>query len=211
MSGFFVDRAAHRSRWRDAAVGPKAALAGTLVLGGLLAPAFPWAIAVGLLSVAIALVGARVAPSDLGRFLALPLSFTLLGGLPLLLSTEGGLSLAPGGAALLGRTVARSAAVTAGVALFALTTPVGAALEWLRRRGLAPALADVAWTAYVFLFVLADTASALLRAQAARLGRADAWSRVRSSGLLVAALLARAFARAERMERGLLARQVGEP
>jgi len=76
----------------------------------------------------------------------------------------------------------------------------------LRRLGVSAEVAEVALLIYRLLFLFTDTARAMSAAQAARLGGVGVRRRLRSLGMLLANLLPRAFARARRMEVGLLAR-----
>ncbi|MFN8094107.1 MAG: cobalt ECF transporter T component CbiQ [Vicinamibacteria bacterium] len=209
MHGLFVDRCAHASTWRRAPVGAKAALSAALAAAALASSSTGGALAVLAVAAAVALVGARIPLLDLARFVALPLGFAAAGVLPLLVDTGGArVSLSAEGPALAALALSRSAAGSAAVAVFALTTPVGAALQRLRAAGLPEAVTDVAWHTYRFLFILGEEADALQVALSARLARAGAAARVRSAGLLVGALLVRSLERARRMERGHAARAV---
>jgi cobalt/nickel transport system permease protein len=156
---------------------------------------------------AAALAGARVPLGAWAAVQAPPLAFVAAGVLPLLFTWgPDGFGIAAGGPAAAFAVAARTVAATAALTLLALTTPAPDLVRGLRRLGLAPELAELALTTWRFLFVLADTARTMNTAQAARLGHDGMRRTLRSTGLLAAALLPRAFDRAHRLETGLAAR-----
>lgn len=204
-----IDAAARGGHWRGRPLAEKATLALGMLALALAGPPLVTGPAVFVTMSVIAVAGARVAPAVWARVLALPLGFLAVGAAALLVGIDPGggrLALAPdGGRAALALT-ARSAAAVSCLALLALTTPVTDLVAPLRRAGVPAAVADVMLLTYRFLILLLDTAAAMDAAQASRLGHAGWRKRLHSAGLLAAALLPRALARAERMEAGLAAR-----
>jgi cobalt/nickel transport system permease protein len=156
---------------------------------------------------AAALLGARVPFRAWLACMAAPLGFAVAGALPLAVQVGAdGIGPAPGGVALAAALVLRAVAGVSCLAFLALTTPATDLVRGLRRVGLPAEIAEVALLTYRFLFLLAETAAAMDAAQAARLGHAGPWRRLRGLGLLAANLLPRAFDRAHRLEVGLAAR-----
>jgi cobalt/nickel transport system permease protein len=87
-----------------------------------------------------------------------------------------------------------------------MTTPIPDLVRGLRRLGLPVELVEIALLIYRFLFLFADTAQAMNNAQAARLGTFGFKRRIQSLGRLIANLLPRSMAQADRMEKGLMSR-----
>ncbi len=202
-----ADRAANLNRWRRKSLVEKATLALGMLVLSLLLPPFPAAPVIAAIMTAAALIGAR-APAGVWLALAAgPLGFMLTGAAMLTVQLDAsGLSLAPSGFGLAAGLIARSTAGLTCILFLALTTPVTDLLAGMRRLGLPVEVAEVALLTYRFLFLLADTATAMDAAQAARLGHDGFQRRLRSLGLLAANLLPRAMDRARRMEIGLAAR-----
>lgn len=202
-----VDRAAQLNRWRHRSLTEKAVLALGMLLLAIALPPWPAAPLVAAAMTAAALIGARVPPRVWLACLAAPLGFLLVGVASLLVRIDaGGIGLAPGGMAAAAGLAARSLAALTCLLFLALTTPATDLIGGLRRLGLPAEIAEVALLMYRFLFLLAETAAAMDAAQAARLGHAGLRRRLRSLGLLIAALLPRALDRARRLEIGLAAR-----
>lgn len=199
------DRLAQTSRWRKRALTEKALLALGLLALALTLPPWPG----GALVLGAALACTIAAGAPLGAWLRLaapPLAFVATGAATLMLDIDGnGLHLAAdGGRAVL--VVLRAMAAVSALLLLAVTTPATELVHGLRRLGLPAEFTEIALATYRFLFVLSDTAAAMQAAQAARLGHMGWRRRIRSAGLLAAALLPRALDRAHRMEIGLAAR-----
>lgn len=200
------DRIAHSSRWRHRPLAEKALLAGGLLLLALVLPPWPG----GALVLATALgctlaAGTPVAPW--ARLALPPLGFVATGAATLLIAVgPDGVALAANGGERAAGTALRATAALAAMLLLSVTTPATDLVQGLRRLGLPAEFAEVALATYRFLFVLSDTATAMSHAQAARLGHVGWRRRIRSTGLLAAALLPRALDRAHRLEVGLAAR-----
>jgi cobalt/nickel transport system permease protein len=200
------DRLAQASRWRNRPLAEKTLLAGGLLLLALVLPPWPG----GALVLAVALGCALAAGTPVSAWMRLalpPMAFVATGAATLLISLDGdGLALAPDGGARAAAIGLRAAAALASLLLLSVTTPATEIVHGLRRLGLPAEFAEVALATYRFLFVLSDTATAMHNSQAARLGHVGWRRRIRSAGLLAAALLPRALDRAHRLEIGLAAR-----
>lgn len=200
------DRLAHTSRWRKRSLAEKSLLSLGLLALALALPPWPGA----ALVLAVAMAASMLAGTPMGalaRMMAPPLAFILTGAATLLVQGgEGGLHLSADGAAQAGLLVLRAGAAVAAMLLLTVTTPASDLVQGLRRLGLPAEVAEVALTTYRLLFVLLDTAAAIHASQEARLGTTGWRRRIRSTGLLAAALLPRALDRARRLELGLSAR-----
>lgn len=200
------DRLAHVSRWRHTPLAEKVLFSLGLLALAMVLPPWPGAALVWAAASAAALVSGVGARSWLA-LLAGPAAFILTGAATLLVQVSGdGIGLAAdGGRAALGLMLRAMAAVS-GLLLLTVTTPLAEIMGGLRRLGLPPELAEMALTTYRFIFILLDTARRMHASQMARLG-GDGWGRrIRSLGLLVAALMPRAMDQARRLEVGLQAR-----
>ena len=201
-----IDRIAHSNRWRSRSLVEKSALAFGLLAVSLAFP--PWPTAAGVLAVAFAAaLAAGVSPGAWVRVMAPPLGFVLTGAATLLVSVGAdGIALAPDGLSAAAALTLRASAATAALLLLALTTPATDLVAALARLKVPAEIVELALLVYRFLFVLADTLAAMQAAQEARLGHVGWRRRIRSSGLIAAALLPRAMDRARRLETGLAAR-----
>jgi cobalt/nickel transport system permease protein len=207
MSGVVMaaaDHLAHGGRWRAIPLAEKALLALGLLALAVSLPPFPGAAVVLATALVATWGGARVPVAAWLRLAAAPMAFIVTGAAAMLVGWQDGLVWASPALAL--ATALRSLAAVACLLLLATTTPAPDLIQGLRRIGLPEELADVALATYRFLFVLSDTAAAMHAGQAARLGQDGMGRRLRSLGLLAAALLPRALERAHRLEIGLAAR-----
>ncbi|MBR9971987.1 cobalt ECF transporter T component CbiQ [Magnetospirillum sulfuroxidans] len=201
-----ADRLAHASRWRRLPLAEKALLCLGLLILAMALPPWPGAVLVLLVASAGAVISGLTLPTWL-RLLAPPCFFILTGAATLLVQVSAdGIGLAADGGIQAGLLLSRALAAVAALLLLTVTTPMAELVQGLRRLGLPVELAEVTMTTYRFIFILQDTASAMHASQMARLG-GDGWRRrIRSAGLLAAALLPRALDQARRLEMGLLAR-----
>lgn len=202
-----IDRAACLNRWRHRALSEKALL-GLGMLGLAVAlPPFPAAAIIALLMSAITLLGARVAVRTWLAAAVVPLGFLLTGAATLMIEVGGsGVAFSPSGLRAAETLAARALASLTCLLFLALTTPATDLVSGLKRLGLPAEIADIALLTYRFIFQLADCATRMDAAQAARLGHSNWRRRIRSLGLLAANLLPRALASASRLEQGLAAR-----
>ncbi|MCA1909281.1 MAG: cobalt ECF transporter T component CbiQ [Magnetospirillum sp.] len=200
------DRLAHVSRWRPVPLAEKGLLALGLLVLAMVLPPWPGAALVAVAASAAALVSGVGWRSWLG-LLAGPMAFILTGAVTLLIQVSvDGVALAADGGRAASGLVLRSLAAVSALLLLTVTTPLAEMMQGLRRLGLPGELADMALTTYRFIFILLDTARRMHASQMARLG-GDGWRRrIRSLGLLAAALMPRALDQARRLETGLQAR-----
>jgi cobalt/nickel transport system permease protein len=206
-----LDALACTGPWRHRHPGEKAALAFGLLCCAVAVPAWPGALVVGGVALALLLGPAGLTPRRLVRAVRGPLVFVVVGALPLLFSVGGPtlVRLDPGGA---GAALALAGRATAGLLcllLFAATTPLADTLPRLTRLGVPAAVVDVAGLVYRLLFLLLDRIAAVRAAQAGRLGFRDWRTTFRSVAGQAGAVFVSAFDRARRMEQGLALR--GEP
>lgn len=217
MSGLALDVAAWSSPWRHRSPGDKLLLAGGLVLGALLLPAWPGCPLVAAVAVTALLGPAGVTARVLARTARGAAAFLLLGAVGIAVTwrpgaTGGlGLTVTAAGASAAAVTTAHAVAGFAAMLLLAATTPMSDLLAWAGRRGVPEAVVDVAGLVYRQLFVLLATARSVRAAQAARLGYADRRATIRSAAALTAAVLVRAWSRARRLEEGLAGRGLDGP
>lgn len=214
MHAHAVDDAAWESPWRRRSVRDKACLSVGLVLTALLAPPFP-----GTVLVAIAVIlltrAAGVPLRLLCRMMRGPLVFLGIGAVTVALSlggqdvmpwTWGPFGASPQTLARAGGVFGHGIAGTLALLLLATTTPMVDLVAAGRRARIPDPLLDIASLTYRLLFVLAESMAAIREAQVSRLGY-DSWrASWRSSGMLAAAVLTRAWDRARRLNDGLAGR-----
>lgn len=209
MAGLVVDRAAWSSPWRARSLGDKALLCLGLLGVAVAAPGWLVPVVVFVACCALALVAARISPGLWFGVLAAPAAFLLTGAasVALVLGGEGGLvSVTAESVARAGEVLARGAAGTAAVLLLACTTPMVDVIAGLQRLRVPEPLLDVSALTYRLLFVLADVAVTVRRAQAERLGYDGFRRSLQSTALLASALLVRSWDRASRLTNGLAGR-----
>lgn len=209
MAGLVVDRAAWASPWRTRAVGDKALLCLGLLTVAVAAPGWVIPLVVLVTCSGLALGPARLTPALWFGVLAAPAAFllTAAGSITLVLGGEGGfVTITPESLARAGTVLARGAAGTSAVLLLACTTPMVDVIAGLQRLRVPEPLLDVAALTYRLLFVLADVAVTVRRAQADRLGHDGFRRSLRSTGLLAAAVLVRSWDQANRLAEGLAGR-----
>lgn len=200
------DRLAHVSRWRRLPLTEKTLFSLGLLVLTMALPPWPGAALVLAAASAAALISGVGIRSWLG-LLAGPAAFILTGAATLLVQVSAdGIALADDGGRAALALVLRAMAAVSALLLLTVTTPLAELMQGLRRLGLPAELAELALTTYRFIFILLDTARRMNTSQMARLG-GDGWRRrIRSLGLLVAALMPRALDQARRLEVGLQAR-----
>src|SRR5690606_4017202 len=185
--------------------GEKAVVAVGLLCCAVALPAWPGALVVGAVALALLLGPAGVGPGRLLRAVRAPLVFVVVGAVPLLFSVGGpGLvRFDPGGVGAALALTGRATAALLCLLLFAATTPLADALPRLARLGVPAAVVDVAGLVYRLLFLLLDRAAAVRAAQAGRLGFRSVRTTFRSVAGQAGAVFVSAFERARRMEQGL--------
>ena len=181
--------------------------AATLPLG-----AWPAAAALGALVAAMTLL-ARVPVPLLLRRMSGPLAFVLLASAGLLVFVPGDPVLDLGWVAVtrpgverFGFVLARAVVALSAAVLLVTTTEFPDLLDALRRLRLPRVVTTALSLAYRLLYLLMEEFERLLRAARSRNAGAGAASRRRLAAGVAAAVLQRAFARAERTHRAMLAR-----
>ena len=210
MTTYSIDDAAWASPWRRRRVGEKVLLSLALVLTALLTPPWPGCVAVALISVFLIVGPARIRPSLLATVLVAPLTFLLLGALPVAVHIGGDgwgvgpLRLTEEGLVTAAGLVAHGIAGTLAIMVLATTTPMVDVLTWLRGLRVPDALLEIASLTYRLLFLLLATTVAVRQAQRVRLGD-DAtlgrrWAAVAST---TGTIVLRTWDRASRLQHGL--------
>lgn len=214
MHAYAIDDAAWASPWRRRAVRDKALLSVGLVLTALLVPAFPGTVLVVVAVLALTHT-AGVPLRLLMRMMRAPVIFLGIGALTIAVSlggdgvmpwTWGPFGVSPQTLARAGEVFGHGIAGTMALLLLATTTPMVDLVAAGRRARIPDALLDIASLTYRLLFVLAESMAAIREAQVSRLGYVSWRASWRSSGMLAAAVLTRAWERARRLNDGLAGR-----
>lgn len=206
-----IDVIAHTNAWSARHPGEKVLLGGALLLLSLVLPPWPGAVLIVVAASAASVFGARIPAADFLRVLALPLAFLLSGAamLAVSLNLDGGapsLQLSREGLDRAAAVSLRALAATSAMMLIILTTPLPALIDLARRVRLPEPLIDLAFLVYRFTGLTLALATTGRQAQRNRLGDCSFKASLRSAGLLVAGLLPRTLARAQRLQAGLAAR-----
>lgn len=208
-----IDETAWRSPWRERSVTEKAALYGGIVALSVLLP--PWPAAPLLFGVcAVSAWLADVPLAHLAKCLYAPIIFIVIAAASTVVSIDvSPWRVTTSSAAVLAGTelLARAIAASAATLMFASTTPMTTLMSSLRRVGVPAACVDVVTVMYRLVFVLLDSTNVIRLAQMSRLGYSTPRKSLNSAGLLVSAVLTRAWWRADRMEIGLSGRDFGVP
>lgn len=171
MARLAIDDAAWTSRWRSRSTEEKSLLTVGLLALAVIGPQPASGILVGVSAVALALLGARVAPALLARAARAPLLFVLVGlvGVVVSIGSADGSSLWQWGPIWVSEqsvdravvVLARSFGAVSALLLLATTTPVPHVLDGLRRLRAPAVMVDIAGVIYRLLFMLLDTQSAI--------------------------------------------------
>jgi cobalt/nickel transport system permease protein len=201
----FTNAWRHRNPWEKVLFG-----GGLLILTFLVAP-FPWCVAIALLVSIAAIAGAKIPATSWLGVLSVPISFSILTALGILVQINrsgSGLSVGLdwGGLPLAAGLLLRSVAAISCLAFIGWTTPLMEMIPVFQRLGIPAVLIDLALMIYRFLFVTATTLGEMRRAQSWRLGRADYRSRMRALSMLASGLFLRCVQRARRLEDGIESR-----
>ncbi len=215
-----IDHYAYCSRLREIAPEQKMLFS----LGGLLLCLVlnsPWVSAAVIAVMSVYSIRAGGVPTAFFlRLLLLPGSFLILGTATILVgvypTAQGLLAAWPVGGVWLGvsaqgLTLAfglflKALGATACLYGLSLTTPLVAVLSVLRRLGLPALITDLMGLIYRFVFVLLDSAGAIMTAQQARLGYAGAAAAYRSFGMMLTMLLVKALKHSDQVYTALEAR-----
>lgn len=205
-----IDDAAWASPWRRRRVGEKVALSGALILTALLSHPWPGCALVAAISVVLVLGPARIRCSLLAGALAAPLTFLIIGAVPVAVHFGadgwgiGPLRVSATGLGTALGLLAHGIAGTLAVLVLATTTPMVDLLTWMRRLRIPDPLLEVASLTYRMLFVLLGTTLAVHQAQRARLGDDATWRRrFGTAAATTGAIMLRSWQRATRLQAGL--------
>lgn len=210
VRGLALDSAAWASPWRSRRVLDKAILALGLLGCAVALPPWPGGVAAGVAALLILLGPGRVQPALLARCMSAPAVFVVIGAATVMVSVwwDGGphIGLAPSQSDLALQILVRGLSGALCAFVLATTTPMVDLFAALRRARVPDPLIEVASLTYRLIFVLLDSARAIREAQEARLGYVSAVAAYRSLSTLSAAILARSWNRARRLEDGLAGR-----
>lgn len=143
---------------------------------------------IGLITIAV-----NLQPAPAGLLWAIPLGSRWLG-------------ISAAGLLLAGNIFMKALGATACLYALSLNTPMVALLAAFRKMGLPVLLSDLMGLIYRFIFVLLDTASAIMTAQHARLGYSSVKTGYGSFGMMLTMLLIRALKRSDDLYTALEAR-----
>jgi len=143
---------------------------------------------IGLITIAV-----NIKPEPAGLLWALPLGSQWLG-------------VSAVGVLMAGNIFMKALGATACLYALSLNTPMVALLAAFRRMGLPVLLSDLMGLIYRFIFVLLDTAAAIMTAQHARLGYSSVKTGYGSFGTMLTMLLIRALKRSDDLYTALEAR-----
>jgi cobalt/nickel transport system permease protein len=207
-----IDRIAYSNALAGASAAVKTALALGMLVAALLLPPWPGGPVVLVVMLVATLGVARVPARTYFKLASAPLTFLILGALPLLVSLQFGgswlisFSWASGGVELALSVTLRSLASLSCLFFLSMTTPVPQVLRVLRQLRVPPVLTEVSLVIYRDIWVFVDTVASIRSAQSARLGYRNLRTSYRSLGMLVATLFGQALQRARTMENGMHAR-----
>lgn len=207
-----IDRIAHGNRLAARNGVEKTVFAVGMLLLALVLPPWPGDVVVLAVMLVATLAVARVPLGGYAKLVAGPLTFLIMGTLPLLVSIEFGgawlvsFQLAPNGVELALRVTARSLAAVSCLLFLSLSTPVPQLLGVLRAARIPSVVTEVALLIYRDIWVFVDTVGGIRVAQASRLGYRTLRSSYRSLAMLVASFFGQAFQKARAMDHGLQAR-----
>ena len=202
-----IDTSAHTNRWRKKSLAEKALLALGMLVVAVVVTSWKADLAVAATMIVATLFGARVSFSLWWKTMTAPFGFLVIGVARVVFQIQDWhVGLAPHGLDLAIRLAAHAFAGVTCLLFLALTTPAADLTAGLRRVGVPAEIVEMMLLIYRFVFQLADTAQTMHAAQAARLGYSSYRRHMHSLGILIAALMPRALARAEALEVGLAAR-----
>jgi cobalt/nickel transport system permease protein len=207
-----IDRIAYSNALTGRSATEKTALALGMLLLAMVLPPWP----AGLVVLAVMLVAtlgvARVPAGTYFKLAWAPLTFLLVGVIPLLISIDFGgrwlvsFQWAEGGVGLAIRVTLRSLAALSCLFFLSMTTPIPQVLRVMRRLHVPPALTEVSLIIYRNIWIFVATVRSIRAAQQARLGYRSLRTSYRSLGMLMATFFGQTLQRARAMEHGLQAR-----
>ncbi|MHA7847304.1 energy-coupling factor ABC transporter transmembrane protein [Serratia sp. D1N4] len=207
-----IDQLSEKSRWQQRDPRAKLALYGLfLLLAMVLPPRYQ-----ALLLVIIALLTCyllRIGPMRYLRWLAIPLTFLLVGMLTIMLSVARQpdslwwgvqvgnfwLGIDRAGLVTANHTLWRSLAALAATFWFVLNTPFPQLIQLLKRYHAPRLLTEQILLTWRFIFIFIEEAAAIHRAQSLRFGYVSLGSSYRSLAMLVSMLFTRVMIRYQQM------------
>lgn len=191
-----IDDAAWGSPWRRRRVGEKVLLSMSLVLTALLSDPWPGCTLVAAAALLLMCGSGRIRPTLVLVVMTAPMTFLLIGTLPVAAIWHGMDDMAWGNLGwqtqgfavgplrFTGDSITKAASLwahslagTLAFVLLATTTPMVDLLSWFRKLRVPNVLIEIASLTYRLLFLLLGTTLALRAAQHARLGDAAGWRR----------------------------------
>ena len=207
-----IDRLSHTNRLARHSAFEKVFFALGMLGLAVVLPPYPGAIVVAAVVVVSTLVVARIPASAYLRVCLCPLTFLVLGIVPIVVTVAFGgrrlidLGLSAEGVQLAIRVVLRSLAAMSCLLFLSMSTPVSHILDVMRRLHVPAVMVELSLLVYRSIWVFSDTVYSMRVAQEARLGYGSYRLSYRSMGLLVSSFFGRTLQRARTMEHGLAAR-----
>jgi len=214
----FIDREVFDNPLRDLdpAVKLLVAVGALLAITASTSPAAP--LSIGIPLAAYTVHRGNVSPRVYAKYFSVPLSFgAVTVAFLLFLHGDGSviqefrlpvatLSVTSGGLDAASLVLARFVGGTAALLFLALSTPPTQVFSTLRRAGLPPYLAEVAFLTYRYTFLLLDEAVRTRNAQKLRGGTGTRRRQLRSSTLLAGSLFLNTYERGEQLDRAMRSR-----
>jgi cobalt/nickel transport system permease protein len=207
-----IDRIAYANRLAGRSAGEKTTFAVGMLGLALLLPPWPGCVVVLAVMLIATLVVARVPFGAYRKLVVGPLTFLVVGVVPLLVSIEFGgqwlvsFHAAPGGLELALRVTLRSLAALSCLFFLSCTTPMPQILGVMRRVRAPEVLTEVSLLIYRNIWVCVDTVRSIRTAQSSRLGYRTMHTTYRSLAMLMATFFGQTLQRARAMDNGLQAR-----
>lgn len=207
-----IDKLSERSRWRQRDPMGKLLLYGLFLLLAMVLPPLYQALLLLLIAVLTCYL-LRIGPLRYLRWLAIPLSFLLIGVLTIMVSLarqpdslwwgvqlgNWWLGIDKLGLATANQTLWRSLAALAATFWFMLNTPFLQMIQLLKRCHAPRLLTEQILLTWRFIFIFVEEAAAIHRAQSLRFGYVSLGSSYRSMAMLVSMLFTRVMIRYQQM------------
>ncbi len=209
------DTWAYTNRLAAAHPGEKCLLAALMLTTALSARSVIPAGIVFCLMSGLTMYKAGIPAAAYGKILLAPFLFISLGAATILIDILPGsgaaMAVSSAGFSAAAAVFCRALGATSCLLFLCLTTPVTDIVWLLGRLRLPELLLELVDLTYRCIFILADAADKIIRAQASRLGYGNMGSTFRSSGLLAGAVLIRSFEHARLMQQSFDSRCGGGP
>jgi len=213
-----IEQSANANRWSRVSPAAKGvfSLCGVVAAYAAASPAAALGVAGAL--VAVAVLGAGIAPGSYLRVAAPALFFLGVSALSLAVSLEFGegagqvaLQLARSESHRIAQLCSRSLGALSALLFLSMTTPLSDLIALLRRLGAPEVLLDLMVLCYRTLFVFSEAVHDTTTAQSARLGYATARLSLRSLGAMVGHLTVQIWQRSQALHLAALARNNDGP